>query len=838
MSTKSDDKSPDTPEQSSQNSNPDSSSETNRRVLPLLPLRDIVVFPHMVVPLFVGRAKSIRALEEAVAGERELLLAAQYEAGKDEPSAEDVFTTGTLGSIIQLLKLPDGTVKVLVEGKSRASIKRITQSEPYFSCDVEVLAEEDAPETETDALVQSVHSVFEDYVKMNKKVAPEMANSVASIDEPSRLADTVIAHLSLDLEEKQRLLELISPAARLEEVHRLMQSEMEVLEVERKIRGRVKKQMERSQKEYYLNEQMRAIQKELGERDEFKNEITELEDKLDAKEMPESVRERSCKELRKLKMMSPMSAEATVVRNYIDWVLALPWDHESEDMRDVGQAEIILDEDHFGLEKPKERILEYLAVQQLVERMKGPILCFVGPPGVGKTSLGKSVSRATGREFVRISLGGVRDEAEIRGHRRTYIGAMPGKILQSLKRAGTSNPVFLLDEVDKMASDFRGDPSSALLEVLDPEQNSTFNDHYLDMDYDLSKVMFICTANVLHEIPGPLRDRMEVIEIPGYIESEKLNIAQSYLVSKQLEQNGLSDEQIEFTKGGLMDIIRHYTRESGVRGLEREIASVCRKVAREFVSDSENFKKVRVTPTVVHKLLGVQKFRHGRAKEDDRIGVCTGLAFTQVGGELLETEVAVTVGQGKLKVTGRLGEVMQESANAALTYIRSRAKQLGLKQDFYSTLDIHLHVPEGGIPKDGPSAGITIATTLASAITRVPVRSNVAMTGEITLQGRVLPIGGLKEKLIAAHRGGIEKVLIPKENERDLKDVPASILRKLEIVAVEHMDQVLVEALALEDAESFLREGAHELGDIYEVGQPVGGAKSSTTEVPHPAGVN
>jgi len=834
MSTANDDQSPDKTEQSS----PESSSDSTRRVLPLLPLRDIVVFPHMVVPLFVGRAKSIRALEEAVAGERELLLAAQHEAAKDEPGATDVFTTGTLGSIIQLLKLPDGTVKVLVEGKARAEIKRIAQSEPYFSCEVEVLSEADESTIETEGLVQSMHNVFEDYVKMNKKVAPEMANSVASIEEPSRLADTVIAHLSLDLEEKQRLLEMISPAARLEEVHRLMQSEMEVLEVERKIRGRVKKQMERSQKEYYLNEQMRAIQKELGERDEFKNEITELEEKLDAKEMPEDVRERSRKELRKLKMMSPMSAEATVVRNYIDWVLALPWDHESEDMKDVSQAEAILDEDHFGLEKPKERILEYLAVQQLVERMKGPILCFVGPPGVGKTSLGKSVARATGREFVRISLGGVRDEAEIRGHRRTYIGAMPGKILQSLKRAGTSNPVFLLDEVDKMASDFRGDPSSALLEVLDPEQNSTFNDHYMDMDYDLSKVMFICTANVLHEIPGPLRDRLEVIQIPGYIESEKHSIAESYLVAKQAEQNGLSDKQIQFTKAGLLEIIRHYTRESGVRSLEREIASVCRKVAREFVSQGDNFKNVRVTPTTVNKLLGVQKFRHGRAKEEDRIGVCTGLAFTQVGGELLETEVAVTVGQGKLKVTGRLGEVMQESANAALTYIRSRAKQLGLKQDFYSTLDIHLHVPEGGIPKDGPSAGITIATTLASAITRVPVRSNVAMTGEITLQGRVLPIGGLKEKLIAAHRGGIEKVLIPKENERDLKDVPASILRKLEIVPVEHMDQVLVEALALDDAGSFLKEGAHELGDIYEVGSSVGGKTSGATEVPHPAGVN
>ncbi len=819
-------------------SSPASEQDSQRRVLPLLPLRDIVVFPHMVVPLFVGRAKSIRALEEAVAGERELLLAAQHEAAKDEPGSQDVFTTGTLGSIIQLLKLPDGTVKVLVEGKARAEIKRIAQSEPYFSCEVEVLTEADESSVDTGALVQSVHNVFEDYVKMNKKVAPEMANSVASIEEPSRLADTVIAHLSLDLEDKQRLLEMISPAARLEEVHRLMQSEMEVLEVERKIRGRVKKQMERSQKEYYLNEQMRAIQKELGERDEFKNEITELEDKLDAKEMSEDVRDRARKELRKLKMMSPMSAEATVVRNYIDWVLALPWDHESEDMTDVSQAETILDEDHFGLEKPKERILEYLAVQQLVERMKGPILCFVGPPGVGKTSLGKSVSRATGREFVRISLGGVRDEAEIRGHRRTYIGAMPGKILQSLKRAGTSNPVFLLDEVDKMASDFRGDPSSALLEVLDPEQNSTFNDHYMDMDYDLSKVMFICTANVLHEIPGPLRDRLEVIEIPGYIESEKSSIAESYLVSKQAEQNGLSDEQIEFTKPGLLEIIRHYTRESGVRSLEREIASVCRKVAREFVSLGGEFKKVRVTPSIVNKLLGVQKFRHGRAKEEDRIGVCTGLAFTQVGGELLETEVAVTVGQGKLKVTGRLGEVMQESANAALTYVRSRAKQLGLKPDFYSTLDIHLHVPEGGIPKDGPSAGITIATTLASAITRVPVRSNVAMTGEITLQGRVLPIGGLKEKLIAAHRGGIEKVLIPKENERDLKDVPASILRKLEIVPVEHMDEVLVEALALDDAGTFLKEGAHELGDIYEVRTAAGGKTSGATEVPHPAGVN
>jgi ATP-dependent Lon protease len=612
-----------------------------------------------------------------------------------------------------------------------------------------------------------------------------------------------------------------------------MQAEIEVLEVERKIRGRVKKQMERSQKEYYLNEQMRAIQKELGERDEFKNEMDELEEQLKAKPMPEEARKRGEKELKKLKMMSPMSAEATVVRNYIDWMISLPWDDYKEENHDLTEAERILDEDHFGLEKPKERILEYLAVQALVDRMKGPILCLAGPPGVGKTSLGKSIARATGRDFVRVSLGGVRDEAEVRGHRRTYIGALPGKILQSLKKAGSGNPVFLLDEVDKMSTDFRGDPSSALLEVLDPEQNHTFNDHYMDLDYDLSRIMFICTANVLSQIPRPLQDRMEIINIPGYIESEKLSIARDYLVPKQREANGLQEGQVEFTDAAIVEVIRHYTRESGVRGLERELASICRKVALDLVKADDDDFRAKITPAKVKKLLGTHKVRHGRAEEEDRVGMCTGLAYTEVGGELLQTEVSVTPGRGKLQVTGRLGEVMQESANAALSYVRSRAKQLGLTRDFYSKVDIHIHVPEGATPKDGPSAGITIATAIASALTRVPVRSNVAMTGEITLRGRVLPIGGLKEKLIAALRGGIDTVLIPKENERDLADVPTSVKRGLEIVPVEHMDEVLGAALALGNPENFLREGDHDFDDIHEIPP-----HERAVEVPAPAGVN
>jgi ATP-dependent Lon protease len=791
-----------------------SGPEASGQTLPLLPLRDIVVFPHMVVPLFVGRAKSIRALEQAVAGGRELLLAAQQQSDLDDPGEEDLYSVGTLGTIIQLLRLPDGTVKVLVEGKARARIEEVVSTEPCLEARA-VLVGETVPEgVEAEALVRSVHACFENYVKLNKKVPPEMLNTVAQIQEPARLADQLVPHLNLQLEDRQRLLELVEPVRRLEEVFGLMQSEIEVFEVEKKIRTRVKKQMERSQKEYYLNEQMRAIQKELGERDEFKNELQELEDQLKKKKMPKEALSRTRKEIRKLKMMSPMSAEATVVRNYIDWMISLPWDETKEEKRDLLEAERVLDEDHYGLEKPKERILEYLAVQALVEKMKGPILCLVGPPGVGKTSLGKSIARATGRDFVRISLGGVRDEAEIRGHRRTYIGALPGKIIQSLKKAGSNNPVFLLDEVDKMSMDFRGDPSAALLEVLDPEQNHTFNDHYLDIDYDLSSVMFICTANVLHQIPRPLQDRMEIIQIPGYIESEKLEIARAFLVPKQREANGLAEKHIEFSDPSILELIRHYTRESGVRNLEREIASVCRKVAREVVKAGDDAKSRRVTPGAVHRYLGVQRYRYGRADEGDRIGVCTGLAYTEVGGELLQTEVTAIPGKGKLQVTGRLGEVMQ--------------------RDFYSKVDLHIHVPEGSTPKDGPSAGITIATAIASALTRVHVRSNVAMTGEITLQGRILPIGGLKEKMIAAHRGGIDTVLIPKENERDLKDIPSAIRRAISVVLVEHMDEVLAAALALHDAEAFLHEGDHSIEDIFEVPRPPG----LTEEIGVPAGVN
>jgi ATP-dependent Lon protease len=796
---------------------PSGDNPRDERVLPLLPLRDIVVYPHAVVPLFVGRPKSIKALEEAVAGGRELVLSAQRDHTTEEPREEDVFRLGTLGTIIQLLRLPDQTVKVLVEGKARVEITRFTQSEPHFAVAIDVVEQEDLASPESEALIRSLHAAFENYVKLNKKVPPEILNTVTQLGTPGRLADTVATHLNLKLEDRQRLLEVADPAKRLEEVFSLLQAEIEVLEVEKRIRGRVKKQMEKSQKEYYLNEQMRAIQKELGERDEFKNEMQELEEQLQAKQMPEHARERAEKELRKLKMMSPMSAEATVVRNYIDWMLSLPWLECKEESEDVTAAETILDEDHFGLDKPKERILEYLAVQALVGKMKGPILCLVGPPGVGKTSLGKSIARATGRDFVRISLGGVRDEAEIRGHRRTYIGALPGKIIQGLKKAGSSNPIFLLDEVDKMSMDFRGDPSSALLEVLDPEQNHTFNDHYLDIDYDLSRVMFVCTANLMHQIPRPLQDRMEIIQLPGYIESEKLQIARHFLVPKQLEANGLTEERIEFTDAGLLEIVRRYTRESGVRNLEREIASVCRKVAREVVKQGEGATRSRISAAAVKRMLGVPKYTHGRAEKEDQIGVCTGLAYTEVGGELLQTEVSVTPGKGKLQVTGRLGEVMQESANAAMSYVRSRAKQLGLSRDFYSKVDLHVHVPEGATPKDGPSAGITIATAIASALTRVPLRADVAMTGEITLRGRVLPIGGLKEKMIAAHRAGISTVIIPKENEKDLKEIPSQIKRSTRIVMVEHMDEVLATALSLEDAAGFLREGDHLVEDIFEL---------------------
>ncbi len=780
---------------------PPSGGETR---VPLLPLRDIIVFPHMVVPLFVGRQKSIRALEEAVNKQKSVLLAAQKDAKTNEPAEEDIYRVGTLGTVVQLLRLPDGTVKVLVEGKQRARITRYSENAEFFLVDAEPIEEKCDKTTEVEALVRSVNSTFENYVKLNKKIPPEMIMSVSSIDDPARLADTIVAHLGIKLEEKQTLLEMLNPAERLEKVLGFMRSEIEILEVEKRIRSRVKKQMEKTQKEYYLNEQMRAIQKELGEKDEFKNEIQELEEKIRQKKMSAEAREKAEKELKKLKMMSPMSAEATVVRNYIDWLISLPWQDYTEDKLDIGNAEKVLEEDHYGLDKVKQRILEYLAVQSLVGALKGPILCLVGPPGVGKTSLGKSIARATGRKFVRVSLGGVRDEAEIRGHRRTYIGALPGKVIQSMKKAGSGNPVFLLDEVDKMSTDFRGDPSSALLEVLDPEQNNAFNDHYLDVDYDLSKVMFITTANTLERIPRPLQDRMEIIRIAGYTELEKLNIAKRYLIPKQREANGLQESNIAFADNAVVALVRHYTKEAGVRSLEREIAAVCRKVAVEVVK-KDRTSHVRVTTKSLVPFLGPPRYRFGRAEAEHKIGVATGLAWTDLGGELLATEVQVLPGKGKLTITGRLGEVMQESAQAALSYVRSRAEELGLERDFYQKIDIHIHVPEGAIPKDGPSAGITMATALVSALTRIPVRHDLAMTGEVTLRGYVLPIGGLKEKVLAAHRGGIKRILIPVENEKDIQEIPSVILKSVSIEMVEHMDQVLRKALVLEDPEAYLR---------------------------------
>jgi ATP-dependent Lon protease len=775
--------------------------------VPLLPLRDIIVFPHMVVPLFVGRQKSIRALEEAMNKQKFILLAAQKDAKTNEPSEADIYNVGTLGTVVQLLRLPDGTVKVLVEGKKRARIARYVPNQEFFLVDVEEIEESSEATTEVEALIRSVNSTFENYVKLNKKIPPEMIMSVASITDPARLADTIVAHLGIKLEDKESLLETFDPAARLEKVLGYMRSEIEILEVEKRIRTRVKKQMEKTQKEYYLNEQMRAIQKELGEKDEFKNEIQELEEKIKARKMSAEAQEKAEKELKKLKMMSPMSAEATVVRNYIDWLISLPWGEYTDDKLDIGEAEKILEEDHYGLEKVKQRILEYLAVQSLVGEIKGPVLCLVGPPGVGKTSLGKSIARSTGRKFVRVSLGGVRDEAEIRGHRRTYIGALPGKIIQSMKKAGSNNPVFLLDEVDKMSTDFRGDPSSALLEVLDPEQNQTFNDHYLDVDYDLSKVMFVTTANNLERIPRPLQDRMEIIRIAGYTELEKLNIAKKYLVPKVREQNGLKESNIEFSDNAILGLIRHYTKEAGVRNLERELASLCRKVVVEVVKGDRD-AHILINSKSLSKYLGPEKYRYGRAEQEAKIGVTTGLAWTDLGGELLNIEVVIVPGKGKLTITGRLGEVMQESAQAAMSYVRSRADDLGLERDFYQKIDLHIHVPEGATPKDGPSAGITLATALVSALTRIPVRFDLAMTGEVTLRGRVLPIGGLKEKVLAAHRGGIKHILIPIENEKDISEIPPSILKTVTIEMVEHMDEVLRKALVLEDPDNFLKKPA------------------------------
>jgi ATP-dependent Lon protease len=772
--------------------------------VPLLPLRDIIVFPHMVVPLFVGRQRSIKALEEATQKQGPIFLSSQKDAKTNEPTEEDIYKTGTLGTVVQMLKLPDGTVKVLIEGKKRAQVARFVNSSDFFLVEVEEAREIAERNTEVEALTREVHSTFENYVKLKKKIPPEMVMSVSSIDDPGRLADTIVAHLGIKLEDRQNLLETFNAAERLEKVLGHMRAEIEILEVERRIRSRVKKQMERSQKEYYLNEQMRAIQKELGEKDEFKNEIQEIEEKIKQKKLSAEAREKVEKELKKLKMMSPMSAEATVVRNYIDWILSLPWNEFTDDKLDITEAERVLEEDHYGLEKVKERILEYLAVQSLVGKIKGPILCLVGPPGVGKTSLGRSIARATGRKFVRVSLGGVRDEAEIRGHRRTYIGALPGKIVQSMKKAGSSNPVFLMDEIDKMSTDFRGDPSSALLEVLDPEQNTTFNDHYLDLDYDLSKVMFITTANTLDRIPRPLQDRMEIIRIAGYTELEKLSIAKRYLVEKQKEANGLNPENVTFTDNAILGVIRHYTKEAGVRNLEREIASICRKAAVEVVKKDRN-AHIQVGTKSLHKYLGPTKYRYGKAEAEQKIGVTTGLAWTELGGELLATEVTVMPGKGQLTITGKLGDVMQESARAAMSYVRSRGTELGLERDFYQKIDVHIHVPEGAIPKDGPSAGITMATSLVSALTKIPVYNDLAMTGEITLRGAILPIGGLKEKVLAAHRAGIKKVLIPAENEKDIEEIPASVLKTVDLELVSHMDQVLKKALVTDDPENLFK---------------------------------
>jgi len=773
--------------------------------VPLLPLRDIIVFPYMVVPLFVGREKSIAALEDAMNSGKKILLSAQREAKTNNPTPKDIFSVGTLGTIIQLLRLPDGTVKVLVEGKCRARIRRFLPNNRFFLVEMEELTEVVEFTQEIEALMRTIKTTFESYVKLNKQIPPEMLATVSAIDDPARLADTIIAHLKLKLSDKQQLLETEDPEKRLERLYELMQQEIEILQVEKKIRTRVKRQMEKTQKEYYLNEQMQAIQKELGERDEFKNEIEELEERIRTKRMSEEAQHKVAKELRKLKMMSPMSAEATVVRNYIDWILSLPWFDVTQDKLDIEEAEAILEADHYGLKRPKERILEYLAVQALIKQPRGPILCMVGPPGVGKTSLAKSMARATGRKFVRLSLGGVRDEAEIRGHRRTYIGALPGKIIQSIKKTGSNNPVFLLDEIDKMSMDFRGDPSSALLEVLDPEQNSTFGDHYLDLDYDLSQIMFITTANTLHEIPIPLRDRLEIIELSGYTEYEKLNIARRYLITKQQEANGITDIDVSFTDAALRSLINHYTYEAGVRSLEREIGGVCRKIAKEVVRRGKE-QVFRVSARRVQRFLGPHKYKVRHTEERDEIGLTNGLAVTMFGGTMLTNEVSVMPGKGKLVLTGQLRDVMQESAQAAMSYVRSRAYNLGLAADFSHKIDLHVHFPGDHIPKDGPSAGITMATSIVSALTRIPVRHDVAMTGEISLRGRVLPIGGLKEKALAAHRGGIKTIIIPKENRRDLRDIPKPVRKALEFIIVEHMDEVLKYALVHEDPDSFMEQ--------------------------------
>ena len=792
-------------------------ASSGNQKLPLLPLRDLIIFPHMMMPLFVGREKSINALEEAMSKQTDIVLAAQRDAKTNSPEPKDIYSVGTVGTIIQLLRLPDGTVKVLVEGKRRVRIKDFVQTDGFFVVDCDDIQEVTANETEAKALVRSVKSTFETYVKLNKRIPPEILMRVSTIDDIGELADIIVAQLNLKLEDKQKILEIFDPGTRLEELLNLMTSEIEILEVEKKIRNRVKKQMEKSQKEYYLNEQMQAIQKELGEKDDYQGELQELEERAAKKKWSKEAGDRVRKEIKKLRMMSPMSAEATVVRNYIDWMLDLPWRDYAEEKHDIEEAERILDEDHWGLEKVKERILEHLAVQVLTEKLKGPILCLVGPPGVGKTSLARSVARSLNRSFSRISLGGVRDEAEIRGHRKTYVGAMPGKIIQALRKVDKGNPLILLDEIDKMSMDFRGDPSAALLEVLDPEQNGTFQDHYLEVDYDLSPILFFTTANSLHPIPRPLLDRMEIIQLEGYTESEKFNIAKKYLVPKQIEMHGLEDRKVSINDQAIREIIRSYTREAGVRNLERQFATVFRKLAKDIVREEMKMNHGRkkdkpkmsvshvITPKKVNEFLGGSRYKYGKIEGANEIGLTNGLAWTEVGGDLLVVEVSVVPGKGKFTVTGQLGDVMKESCSAAMSYVRSRGPLFGFDKEYFANTDVHIHVPEGAIPKDGPSAGIAITTSIVSAMMRVPVKRTVAMTGEVTLRGRVLAIGGLKEKAMAAHRGGIKTIICPKENEKDLKDIPKEVIKDLKIILVDHVDQVLVNALEVKNAKEIFK---------------------------------
>ncbi len=811
--------------------------------LPLLPLRDLIIFPHMMMPLFVGREKSINALEDAMSKQTDIVLAAQKDAKTNNPEEKDIYSIGTLGTIIQLLRLPDGTVKVLVEGKGRVRIKGFVPNDGHFVVNCELINEDIDNQTEASALVRSVKSTFETYVKLNKRIPPEILMRVSSIESAGELADIIVAQLNLKLEDKQAVLEILDPTKRLEHLLNLMTGEIEILEVEKKIRTRVKKQMEKSQKEYYLNEQMQAIQKELGDKDDYQAEIEDLVVKCRDKKMPQTAKDKVNKEIKKLKLMSPMSAEATVVRNYIDWILSLPWQEYSEDRHDVKNAKKILDNDHWGLEKVKDRILEYLAVLSLSKNMRGPIICLAGPPGVGKTSLARSIAESLNRPFARISLGGVRDEAEIRGHRKTYVGAMPGKILQALRKVDKGNPVLLLDEIDKMANDFRGDPASAMLEVLDPEQNSTFSDHYLEIEYDLSNVMFVATANNLGNVPRPLLDRMEIIYLEGYIEQEKFHIARNYLIPKQLENHGLKDFKITVQDKAVRDVIRYYTRESGVRNLEREFANVFRKVAKDIVMSNsvDEFKKTDVkavapktkgkkvaakskaaskkdlgyviTPEKIVELIGPHKNRHGEIEKQNEIGLTNGMAWTEVGGDLLAVEVSAVPGKGKFTVTGQLGDVMKESCSAAMSYVRSRGPLFGLDKEYYANIDIHIHFPDGATPKDGPSAGVALTTSIVSALTKIAVKRTVAMTGEISLRGKVLPIGGLKEKILAAHRGGIKTIICPKENEKDLKDIPKEVLKELKVILVDHVDQVLINALDIKNPkELFKAQSEREFG--------------------------